>query len=285
MQALATELSSGKVDLPSFPDIAMRVRQVLADDNVTPDKIVRVVGSRARPRRPPAAARELRRAQFQRQGGHGPAHGREPHGLQHGAQRRDRVCDVAAQEGGCAQRPREAARRCCGSAAPRVAAMIHVVARRLAQGEPRHRDARRPAARRRRSSTFSRARASIRSCSRTKPVYHTIVRDWHSSIAKALLENWDMAEEIVRPSANSKTLSARIPAHRPHGRTDRRLTCSHPIATTRTPSSSTCRASPPARACSSTARPTTSCIHESGDEIAAIQHAARPLTRVHGRRP
>jgi HD-like signal output (HDOD) protein len=29
------------------------------------------------------------------------------------------------------------------------------------------------------------------------PVYHSIVRDWHSSIAKALLENWDMADEIV----------------------------------------------------------------------------------------
>jgi HD-like signal output (HDOD) protein len=28
-------------------------------------------------------------------------------------------------------------------------------------------------------------------------VYHNIVRDWHSSIAKALLENWDMSEEIV----------------------------------------------------------------------------------------
>ena len=44
VQALASELSTGKVELPSFPDIAMRVRQVLADENVTPDKVVRVVG-------------------------------------------------------------------------------------------------------------------------------------------------------------------------------------------------------------------------------------------------
>ena len=28
-------------------------------------------------------------------------------------------------------------------------------------------------------------------------VYHNIVRDWHSSIAKALLENWNIADEIV----------------------------------------------------------------------------------------
>src|SRR5579862_1255079 len=45
VQALASELSKGKVDLPSFPDIALRVRQVLADDEVSQDKVVRVVGS------------------------------------------------------------------------------------------------------------------------------------------------------------------------------------------------------------------------------------------------
>jgi HD-like signal output (HDOD) protein len=28
-------------------------------------------------------------------------------------------------------------------------------------------------------------------------VYSSIVRDWHASIAKALLENWEMADEIV----------------------------------------------------------------------------------------
>ena len=45
VQELAAELSSGKVDLPSFPEIAVRVRQVLSDEGVSPDKVVRVVGS------------------------------------------------------------------------------------------------------------------------------------------------------------------------------------------------------------------------------------------------
>src|SRR5215470_3617142 len=45
VQALAAELSKGKVDLPSFPDIALRVRKVLADENVSQDMVVRVVGS------------------------------------------------------------------------------------------------------------------------------------------------------------------------------------------------------------------------------------------------
>ncbi|HXI77627.1 MAG TPA: HDOD domain-containing protein, partial [Steroidobacteraceae bacterium] len=42
---LAGELSKGKVDLPSFPDVAQRVRKALQDEEVTADKIVRIVGA------------------------------------------------------------------------------------------------------------------------------------------------------------------------------------------------------------------------------------------------
>ncbi|MEJ0039099.1 MAG: HDOD domain-containing protein [Gammaproteobacteria bacterium] len=45
VQALATELSSGKVDLPGFPDIVARVQHVLADDNCSTDKVVKVLGT------------------------------------------------------------------------------------------------------------------------------------------------------------------------------------------------------------------------------------------------
>lgn len=44
---LAAEVSGGKVELPSFPDVAVRVRKVLADENVSNDQIARVVGSEA----------------------------------------------------------------------------------------------------------------------------------------------------------------------------------------------------------------------------------------------
>lgn len=43
--ALARELSGGKIELPSFPDIAIRVRRVLQDEDVSADKLVRVVGA------------------------------------------------------------------------------------------------------------------------------------------------------------------------------------------------------------------------------------------------
>lgn len=44
---LAKEVSSGKVELPSFPDVAVRVRKVLTDEHVSNEQIARIVGSDA----------------------------------------------------------------------------------------------------------------------------------------------------------------------------------------------------------------------------------------------
>ncbi len=55
VQALAAELSLGRVDLPSFPEIAVRVQRVLADGNSSLDQVVRVIGSE-----PALAAKLLR---------------------------------------------------------------------------------------------------------------------------------------------------------------------------------------------------------------------------------
>lgn len=44
---LAEEVSKGRVELPSFPDVAVRVRKVLADEQVSSEQIARVVGSDA----------------------------------------------------------------------------------------------------------------------------------------------------------------------------------------------------------------------------------------------
>jgi putative nucleotidyltransferase with HDIG domain len=44
---LAQEVSKGRVELPSFPDVAVRVRKVLADEQVSNEQIARVVGSEA----------------------------------------------------------------------------------------------------------------------------------------------------------------------------------------------------------------------------------------------
>jgi HD-like signal output (HDOD) protein len=55
VRSLAAELSGGKVDLPSFPEIAVRVRRVLSDPKSSIDQVVRVVGSE-----PALAARLVR---------------------------------------------------------------------------------------------------------------------------------------------------------------------------------------------------------------------------------
>lgn len=44
---LAAEVSQGRVELPSFPDVAVRVRKVLGDEDVSNEQIARVVGSDA----------------------------------------------------------------------------------------------------------------------------------------------------------------------------------------------------------------------------------------------
>jgi HD-like signal output (HDOD) protein len=55
VRTLAAELSAGNVDLPSFPEIAVRVRRVLSDPKSSLEQVVRVVGSE-----PALAARLLR---------------------------------------------------------------------------------------------------------------------------------------------------------------------------------------------------------------------------------
>src|ERR1700761_5095732 len=45
VQALASELSGGKIELPGFPHIVMRVQKVLGDENADTNRIVKVLGS------------------------------------------------------------------------------------------------------------------------------------------------------------------------------------------------------------------------------------------------
>ena len=45
VSALAKEMSAGKIELPGFPDIAIRVRRALQDEEVSAEKLVRVIGA------------------------------------------------------------------------------------------------------------------------------------------------------------------------------------------------------------------------------------------------
>ena len=66
VRSLAGELSNGKIDLPSFPQVAMRIEQVLSDPDASIAEVVRLVGSE-----PALAARLMRvsnAASFNRSG-------------------------------------------------------------------------------------------------------------------------------------------------------------------------------------------------------------------------
>lgn len=45
VRELAAALSAAPIELPSFPDVALRVQEVLADDSVSSEMVVRIVGA------------------------------------------------------------------------------------------------------------------------------------------------------------------------------------------------------------------------------------------------
>ena len=195
VQALASELSRGKVDLPSFPDIALRVRKVLADEQVSQEQVVRVVGSE-----PALAARLMQIANSAAINFTGKpiselrtAINRMGHNMVRSAAiafAMSQLKKVDSLKG--LEEPLDS----LWKASAAVAAMSHAVAKRYSKVNP---DTAMLA-----GLLHGIGKLYILTRSSKHPAlfadqvtYNQIVRDWHSAVAKALLENWDMAEEIV----------------------------------------------------------------------------------------
>jgi HD-like signal output (HDOD) protein len=195
VQSLAQELSSGKIDMPSFPDIAARVRKVLSDEFVSSKQVVRVVSTE------PALAGKLMMIAN--------SVAMNPNGTRitdlNTAITRIGLNMVRSASLSFAMEQIRKSEAFASLRAPMtalwersvlVAALSYVLAKRQTANNPdtamlaglMHgmgklyiltRAARHPA-------LFA-----------DPPTYNQIVRDWHSSIAKAILENWDISEEIV----------------------------------------------------------------------------------------
>ncbi|MHB8811872.1 MAG: HDOD domain-containing protein [Steroidobacteraceae bacterium] len=204
VQALAAELSGGKVELPGFPHIVMRVQRILSDEKTDATKIVRVLGSE-----PVLASQLIRMAN---------SAALNPGGVPvtdlraavtrvgvdtvrtatiafavHQLREAPALRGLEMQLGMLWRRSVQVASLCC------------VIARRLTsvnadtallagllQGIGRlyilTRASRHP-------SLFCDASA-----------YQAIEHDWHLSIAAALLENWGIADEIVQAVHESENL-------------------------------------------------------------------------------
>ena len=202
VQELAAELSDGKVELPGFPHIVMRVQRVLGDPTADLDRIVRVIGGE------PVLATQLMR--MANSAALNP--GAQPVTDLRAAVARVGLDMVRSATIAFAVRQLRSASALRGlesqlgdlwKRSVQVASLSFVIARRLTpmiadtallsgllQGVGR---------------LYILTRANRhRALFGDTAAYEAIERAWHLSIAAALLENWSMADEIIQAVQESE---------------------------------------------------------------------------------
>lgn len=196
VQSLALEMSAGKIEIPSFPDVAVRIRKVLADDNCDAGQVAKVVSAE-----PAMAARLLQVANSAAMNPNGTRIMELKTAIARIGFANVRSVSLAYAmdqiKNAPALLPIRKPLNELWERSVKVAAMAHVVARRwtkvnadkallagLMHGMGRvyilTRAVKHP-------SLFSDAET-----------YQQIVRDWNTSIAKAVLESWEIAPEIIQ---------------------------------------------------------------------------------------
>ncbi len=195
VKALANELSQGPVNLPSVPEIVVKIQRVLADENVTNDAVVRVLGSE-----PVLASKLLNMANSVALN----TSGRKIADLRMAVARvgfnivRSAALNFAVDQLRSVTQFKhlEPMLDALWKQSVHVAALCHVIARRFTSlnGDTAllaglmHNVGR----------IYILTRASTQpALFADKLTYQSIVRDWHTNVAKALLENWQIADEII----------------------------------------------------------------------------------------
>jgi HD-like signal output (HDOD) protein len=205
VQALPAELSLGAVDIPGFPSIVTRVRQVLADESASAEKVARVVGAD-----PVLAARLLKlansvailgtarpatdlRTAVSRVGLNSVRSTTYAHAM--------RILGQSEALRGL-EKPLEVLGRQTGQ----VASLCHVIAGKYTRVPP----------------DVAMLAGLLQSCGRLyllaragnhrglfadANAFLAVERDWHLSVAVALLENWAVPDEIVHAIAESEDQS------------------------------------------------------------------------------
>jgi HD-like signal output (HDOD) protein len=195
VEALTVELAGEKIDLPSFPDVAVRVRKALTNDEVEIDHVVRVISAE-----PALAARLLQVANSAALNPNGKrimdlrtAVSRIGFNMARSATIAFAMSQLRRAE---AYKGIEAPMTDLWQHASHVAAVCHVVAKRftrmnadtallagLLQGV---------------GKLYLLTRAvRFPSLLGDPAAYQRLVADWHVRISQAILRNWDMADEVV----------------------------------------------------------------------------------------
>jgi HD-like signal output (HDOD) protein len=205
VQALAAELSLGAVDIPGFPAIVQKVRAVLADETASAEKVARVVGAD-----PVLAARLLNlansvailgtarpatdlRTAVSRVGLNAVRSTTYAHAV--------RILSHSEALRGL-EKPLEVLHK----QTAQVASLSHVIAGKYTKVQPDvamlagllHSSGR----------LYLLARAGKhRGLFADASAFRNVERDWHLSVAVALLENWNVPDEIVHAIAESEDLT------------------------------------------------------------------------------
>ena len=202
---LALELSTGKVDLPAFPDVAVRVRQVLADENVTPQKIELVVSTEA------ALAGKL--LMIANSAALNPA-GPRITSVKAAVTRMGFNMVRSASLAFAMEQIRKAAQlvsireqmNALWERSVLLAALSYVIARRCTQVNPD--TALLAGLLHGVGKLYILTRAAKQPTLWNDPAtYNQIVADWHANISKAILENWEIGDKVVEAVADYENLA------------------------------------------------------------------------------
>jgi HD-like signal output (HDOD) protein len=195
VQSLALEMSAGKIEIPSFPDVAVRVRKVLADENCSATQIARVVSAE-----PAMAARLLQMAN---------SVALNPNGNKitelKSAIARIGLSNVRSASLAYAMDQIKNAKELAPLRKPlhdlwersvKVAAMSFVVARSWTKVNADQ------AMLAGLMHGMGRVYILTRAVKHTElfsdpSAYHQIVRDWNGQVAKAVLESWEISRDII----------------------------------------------------------------------------------------
>jgi HD-like signal output (HDOD) protein len=208
VKALAQELSQGRVELPSVPDIVIQMQRVMADENVSNEIVVKVLGTE-----PVLAAKLLAMANSAALN----TSGRKIADLRMAVARvgfnivRSAALSFAVEQLKSAAQFKhlEPMLDALWKHSVHVAALSHVVARRFTSlnGDTAllaglmHNVGR----------IYILTRASSHpALFADQLTYQSIVRDWHTNVAKALLENWQVADEIIDAVGNHEDMNREV---------------------------------------------------------------------------
>ncbi len=192
---LASELSAGKIDLPSFPDVVQRIRQALQDEDVSADQIMRIVGAE-----PALAARLLHLANSAAIN----SGGKQITNLRAAIARIGfNLVPSSSIASAMSQLSKSASLhgvrkplRVLWQRSALIAAMASVVAKRLTKVNPD------TAALGGMLHGIGKLYILIRAVEypalfSDAETYRSTEQLWHANIAKALLENWEVADDVV----------------------------------------------------------------------------------------